>query len=138
MKKLLNRFEKLKNRLYMMYIAPRKEKEFVSEGEKIHYLVYKKRSRNLIVVFSAYNDNGPRYDYISSLSGMNASRLYIKDDFVAKTGNYYLGRNGNYNIEKAVFALIRQKKEEFGDIMQVYIRGDAAPAGRFRYVYRVK
>ncbi len=27
---------------------------------------------------------------------------------------------------------------EFGDIMQVYIRGDAAPAGRFRYVYRVK
>ena len=25
-----------------------------------------------------------------------------------------------------------------GDIMNVYVQGDAAPAGRFKFVYRVK
>ena len=103
---------RIKNRIYVQFIAPVIEKSFVYNGETIHYLHYKKKSDFLLVCFSAYNDNGPRYDYVTSLSKYPLNRLYIKDDFVEKTGNYYLGRNGNYSIEDAVFHLIEKIKEE--------------------------
>ena len=102
------------NVLYGKIVIPHIEKEmsFDDGREKLHYLFYKKKSDVLIVGFQAFNEKGARYNYVTPLMGSDANRLYIKDDFVEICGNYYLGRNNQYNIEKAVFELIDKIREE--------------------------
>ena len=102
------------NVVYGKFVIPRIEKEMVFDDgkEKLHYLYYKKKSDVLIVGFQAFHDKGARYNYVSPLAGIQANRLYIKDDFVERCGDYYLGRDNRYHIERAVFALIDKIKEE--------------------------
>ena len=116
LKQLKNTLGRVKARLYSKYLIPFAEKEMVFENgkERIHYLLYKKPGDALIIGFQAFNIKGARYNYVSPLSALNASRLYIKDDFVEMCGNYYLGRNGKYNIEKAVFEMIDSVIKETG------------------------
>ena len=114
MNNILSKLSRGKNQLYGKYIIPRIEREYLcrNDSEIIHYLFYKKKSPALIIGFQAYNIKGARYNYVTPLSSVNANRLYIKDDFVLPCGNYYLGRNNQFNIEKGVFDLIDQVVEE--------------------------
>ncbi len=107
---LHNLVSRVSNRLYARFIVPLREKTYRAEdGEKIHYLYYppkRKDKKVLIVVLQALHKDGPRYNYLATLSGVRAGRLYIKDDFFGKSGDYYLGRNGKFNIEADVRSLI--------------------------------
>ena len=102
--------EKTKARIYAKWIVSHIEKTFEAEEEKIHYLFYKK-TNILAVVFSAVDRRGPHYNYLSTLNGLPVSRLYIKDDFIP-SGDYYLGRNMTFNVEKAVVELIQKCADE--------------------------
>ena len=106
--------ERAWNKFYVTRIAPLREKSFPIESpDVIHYLFFpKKKSKALVVVLQAFHPEGARYNYVSTLQGINANRLYIKDDFTPHTGSFYLGRNGTYNIEAGVHRLIRQIAEQ--------------------------
>lgn len=69
----------------------------------------------LIIVFSAYNNEKPLYNYIRTLKTVKACRIYIKDDFASnKKGSYYLGEKGKHNVEKTVIELIRYQIKKKG------------------------
>lgn len=59
----------------------------------------------LIIVFSAFSNDKAKYNYINSLRFIDCNKLFILDDYGSK-GTYYLGKNGNLNIETSVMALI--------------------------------
>lgn len=100
-------FGRIWNRLYTICITPLKEKIYHYGPINLKYLFFKKKSEVLVVGFQACHKDGARYNYISTLKGFNVNRLYIKDDFAENhRGNYYLGCNGEYNVEKATMALI--------------------------------
>ncbi|WP_062320399.1 hypothetical protein [Halolactibacillus sp. JCM 19043] len=86
------------------------EKVFDSE-RKVKYLFQKsyKKSDELIIVFSAFHSKGtrPRYNYVRTLEGFNANKLFILDDFGAR-GSYYLCENRDFSIERSVSALIQE------------------------------
>ena len=106
--------EKLWNRFYVRYIVPHLEKTYRAEdGEELHYLLYRKpESRVLVVVLQAFHPDGHRYNYLATLTGIKANRLYIKDDFAPYTGNFYLGREGRFNQEADVHTLIQKIAEQ--------------------------
>lgn len=93
-----------------------KEKTYCANGTRIKYLLFKKQTNALVIVFSAYNEK-PLYNYVRSLKGIQATRLYIKDDFGAnKKGSYYLGEKGKNNVEETVYELINRQISEMGGI----------------------
>ncbi len=112
--KLGTTLERAWNKFYVSRIAPLREKSFPIESpDVIHYLFYpRKGSKTLVVILQAFHPDGARYNYVSTLQGISASRLYIKDDFTEHTGSFYLGRKGTYNIEEGVHRLIRKIAEE--------------------------
>ncbi|MGG7141917.1 accessory Sec system protein Asp2 [Clostridium nigeriense] len=59
----------------------------------------------LIIVFSAFSNDKPKYNYINTLSTYDCNKLYILDNYGSK-GTYYLGLNGDLEIETAVMSLI--------------------------------
>ena len=59
----------------------------------------------LIIVFSAFSDDKPKYNYMNTLSTYDCNKLYILDNYGSK-GTYYLGLNGSFEIETAVMSLI--------------------------------
>ena len=105
--------EKVKKKINKVMIerALRKERTYRSGiyDTDIHYLYFPEPSSDsLVIVFSAYNDNGPVYSYLSSLRKIHVNKLFIKDDFFPRTGNYYLGNKGRYNNESAVMEFIHK------------------------------
>lgn len=97
------------NRLYTAAVQRLREREFVSgEGQTLRYLYLPCRKSDVLVIgFQAFNDAGPRYNYVRTLGGCGVHRLLIKDDFGPRgLGNYYLGRDGDCQVERAVFQLI--------------------------------
>ena len=123
MNELLSKISRGKNQLYGKYVIPLIEKQYSFDDgrEQMHYLYYKKKSPVLIIGFQAFNAKGARYSYVTPLSSVKASRLYIKDDFVPGCGNYYLGRNNRYNIEEEVYHLIDRTLEETGAVRPIFI-----------------
>lgn len=59
----------------------------------------------LIIVFSAFSNDKPKYNYINTLSTYDCNKLYILDNYGTK-GTYYLGLNGGFEVETAVVSLI--------------------------------
>ncbi len=61
----------------------------------------------MIIGFQAFSDKGARYNYVRTIRDFDANRLYIKDDFGKNhRGNYYLGCNGKFSVERSVYELI--------------------------------
>lgn len=90
------------------------EKTFSYDGVKLKYLLYPGSNKTLIVGFQACSPT-PVYNYVRSLNCMDATRLYIKDDFARDhRGSYYLGTHGNGKVEKAVLALIDYIENKMG------------------------
>lgn len=65
----------------------------------------------LIIIFSAFSKGKPKYNYIKSLVSIDCNKLYILDDYGEK-GCYYLGLNGNLDIETSVMSLLSKIMRE--------------------------
>ena len=66
-----------------------------------------RKSDVLAIGFQACYDGGARYNYVRTIKECGINRLFIKDDFGPnRCGDYYLGCNGTYSVENAVFELI--------------------------------
>ncbi len=97
------------NKLYAMVIQPLHEKEFTaSNGQTLRYMFFKEKESDVLLIgFQACNDAGPRYNYVKTIRNCHVNSLFIKDDFgPGHFGDYYLGCNGTYSVEKAVFEMI--------------------------------
>ncbi|KRM21206.1 hypothetical protein FC90_GL001743 [Latilactobacillus graminis DSM 20719] len=86
---------------------------------KLHYILKKTSAVNapLIVIFSAFPRTGyeATYNYLKTLEGIPAHRLYILDRFGAqKRGTYYLANNGDFTLRSMVQELIRDIKIQVG------------------------
>lgn len=98
-----------------MFYAMLFEKKFDGEKCELKYLLFKKRkTKRLLIIFSSYPGalQKARYNYIISFARLRTSRLYILDDFgPQRKGAYYLGRNHDFYIEKAVYDLIETTRK---------------------------
>lgn len=89
------------------------EKKFKNEKifpstKNIRYVYEKAKIYNkekLIVVFSAFSNDVAKYNYINTLKVIDCNKLFILDDYGVK-GTYYLGLDGNLDIETSVASLI--------------------------------
>lgn len=90
--------------------------EQVFEDELKYLFFPNPGARRLIVVFQAINTR-QAYNYIGTLSGVDAHRLYIKDDYGSDPltrSSYYLGPNRSLTIADKVQRLIAQTRRECG------------------------
>lgn len=97
------------------------EKIEIFDKEKIHKSICNIRyyfepakifnKDKLIIVFSAFSKDKPKYNYIKSLISIDCNKLYILDDYGEK-GSYYLGLNGNLDIETSVMSLLSKIMRE--------------------------
>jgi hypothetical protein len=75
----------------------------------IKYLFYPRTGANkLVVVFQAINRN-PGYNYVKTLAGIHAHRLYIKDEYGEDPDtrtSYYLGKHRSFDVADKVQRLI--------------------------------
>lgn len=87
-----------------------REKVYTFGSAKLRYIFYPCRNSDaMVVVFSACTRPGipARYNYIRTLNGIHANRLYILDDGAEdRRGTYYLGAYPEFSTEKAVEKLI--------------------------------
>ncbi|MGL5352720.1 MAG: accessory Sec system protein Asp2 [Clostridium sp.] len=91
------------------------ENRDIFKNEKVHTsisnvrYVFKKsklsNSNKLIIIFSAFSIDIPKYNYISFFNTIDCNKLFILDDFGEK-GSYYLGVDGGLEIETSVMSLI--------------------------------
>ena len=99
---------KFKNRIYKF------------DDINLNYMFYKeKKSKNLVIVFSACTREGvkARYNYVRTLKNIKINKLFILDDFGCdKRGEYYLGEAPKYNVENAVKSLIDKYKNKYNRI----------------------
>jgi hypothetical protein len=74
------------------------------------------KSKTLIVVFSAFpgKDCPPVYNYLTTLSGIKANKLFLLDDVwnPVNVGSYYLGKDGDWYLEQDVLDLLQKIKAE--------------------------
>ena len=78
-----------------------------NDGTRIHYIFRRRKSKILLVIFSALNAEGPRYSYLSVARFLRVNQLFIRDDF-AGLGTYYLGPDKGNAVEMAVHDLIEK------------------------------
>lgn len=85
-------------------------------GDKLKYLYIDKKSKTqdtLMIVFSAFTGDVPRYNYFSSFKNMEIGQLYILDNFGYK-GSYYWMEDGSDEPESITLSLIRHIVEKYG------------------------
>ncbi|MGG7058103.1 hypothetical protein ACQPUZ_07365 [Clostridium tertium] len=102
-----------------------KGEKIFSSIHPIKYYFEKAKINNkskLIVVFSAFSNSDAKYNYISTLKICDCNKLFILDDF-GKKGTYYLGLNGNFDIESSVISLITyimsKNNIEFSNVVSI-------------------
>ena len=105
---------------------------YVFNNEKIHpslnpirYCFNKAKIRNkdkLLIVFSAFSQDKPKYNYMNILSYIDCNKLFILDDYGEK-GSYYLGLNGELDIETSTMSLIskimKENNIEFNNVISI-------------------
>lgn len=121
MKEKIDRYvEYGSTKLKMLY----KEKHLKSNGINLKYILEKNRnSKDLIVVFSGMPRPGmkARYNYMRTLKDVKVNKLFILDDFgFDGRGAYYLGKNRDFNIERAVLELIPKIKSDLSIEKTIY------------------
>lgn len=86
------------------------QKVFIHNDIKVKYMLKRmKESETIIIVFSACTRKGlkARYNYVRTLQGIKATRLYILDDYGADSrGSYYMGHDFKFDEEAATKVLI--------------------------------
>lgn len=102
--------KKLMRYYFQMQSRTKKKKHL-----KLHYILKKTRAKKapLIVIFSAFPRTGyeATYNYLRTLEGIPAHRLYILDRFGdQKRGTYYLANDGDFTLQSIVQELINDIK----------------------------
>lgn len=102
-------FTRISNKIYVTVVQPLAEHEFISGGgQSLRYMFFRCRKSDILAIgFQACYDGGARYNYVRTIKECGVNRLFIKDDFGPNhCGDYYLGCDGTYSVENAVFELI--------------------------------
>lgn len=92
-----------------------REKCFHIGDERVKYILQEnKKAEGLLVVFSGFSTDKPRYNYIRTLREVRkVNKLFILDDFgYQNRGSYYLMENGKDNVHKNCTALIKMIAEK--------------------------
>ena len=122
---IVNKANKVIDLLKTKYLMKFKQKKYIGNKYNINYLLEKNnRSKDLIIVFSSCTKIGQkaRYNYIRTLDKVKCNKLFILDDFgFDGRGAYYLGKDGDFIIEKEVFALIKKVIDEIKPKKEIYI-----------------
>ena len=93
------------------------QKKYHAYDVELKYILRKKDSDNLVVVFSSCTRRGlkARYNYMRTLKDIECNQLFILDDFAKDgRGSYYLGKDLQFNEEKATKELIRTVIQQVG------------------------
>lgn len=111
---MLNRvFGKLSKKIVRMHVKSR-EKTFRNLK---YYFKPCRNSKTLIVSFAGFPGKGVAagYNYVVKLKKIKANQLFLLDDIwnPVNIGSYYLGKDGDWYLEKDVTDLIRQMKEQY-------------------------
>lgn len=125
--------------------------KFIYQNERVHRSLKNIRyyfqsakvfnKNKLIVIFSAFSQSQPKYNYVKTLKTIDCNKLYILDDYGEK-GSYYLGLDGNFDIESSVMSLItnimKEKNILFNDVIAIGSSkgGSAAIYYGFKYNFR--
>ena len=84
---------------------------------KYYFSPYSK-SRTLIVSFAAFpgKGNSAGYNYVARLKGIKANKLFLLDDIwnPVNIGSYYLGKDGDWYLEKDVLDFLKQIEKQYG------------------------
>lgn len=115
---------RISNKIYVSIVQPLNEKEFKgSNSQTLRYMFFPyKKSDVLVIGFSACNSAGPRYNYVKTISDSGVNRLFVKDDFGPnRLGDYYLGCQGTYSVEKATYELIEKYRKKTNAKKLVFI-----------------
>lgn len=121
-----NTFLKIAKVILLIYIKTN-QKTFGDGYQRIKYLLSGSRSRELVVIFSAFPDKNRKasYNMINTLWNVKINKLFILDDFgYEKRGSCYLGENGNFFIISHVIQLIEKVKMK-NKILKVYCVGSS-------------
>jgi len=116
--------KKMIRRYYFISYTWLMRRSFRSNGRKVHFIHKSKPTDTLLVVLSAFTPKGVkgRFNYISTLNKIPHSQLFILDRYgFDGRGAYYLGEQGDFDIEEAVKRLIQSKIEEYGYKKVVFI-----------------
>lgn len=87
-----------------------------SNGIDLIYMFDKsinKKSDGLIVVFSAFSNEKPEYNYVRSLRNVHINKLFILDNY-GPSGCYYLGKDNEFIVAHAVCELIEDILQKEG------------------------
>lgn len=95
-------FKKIKSLPFRIHIKLTQKKY---KG-RLKYLFYNNKSDTIIVVFSGFTGQTPRYNYVKSLSSYSIDRLYILDDF-GYMGSYYWYEDASNEPRKLTEGLLK-------------------------------
>lgn len=120
MNKINKLIDVLKTKAYMKF----KQKEYKGNKYNVKYILEKKNSDKLLIVFTACTKKGQkaRYNYIRTVEKYDYNKLFILDDFgFDNRGAYYLGKNKDFKIEEDVRNLIESVAKNLKIKEEVYI-----------------
>lgn len=120
MNKINKLIDVLKTKAYMKF----KQKEYKGNKYNVKYVLEKKNSDKLLIVFTACTKKGQkaRYNYIRTVEKYDYNKLFILDDFgFDNRGAYYLGKNKDFKIEEDVRNLIESVAKNLNIKEEVYI-----------------
>lgn len=107
-------YEYIVTKVKLIYL----QKTFTLEDVSLKYILKCiKESTDLIVIFSSCTRRGikARYNYMKTLEGIKANKLFILDDFASDhRGSYYLGKNFSFSEERTTLELIKHISKEIG------------------------
>lgn len=102
-----------------------KEKKMNFEGKTVKYILETSKNNNdLIVVFSGIPRQGlkARYNYMRTLEKIDANKLFILDDLgYDQRGGFYLGKNNDYFMVRAVLELVEKTKSDLSIDRTFYV-----------------
>ncbi|QIZ66044.1 accessory Sec system protein Asp2 [Geobacillus subterraneus] len=110
---------KVKNRLNIFYLMSRYEKVYDSGECSLRYMfIPEDESDKLLIIFSAFPaaNQSARYNYVTSFKNIKCNKLFILDNFGPnkRGGSYYLGKNRNFFVERAVNGLVSEIVSKLG------------------------
>lgn len=88
-----------------------RQKKYNYQGTSIHYISEECNSDTIVFVFSSCTRIGvkARYNYMRTLNKCNVNKMFILDDYGEDNrGVYYLGKNMDFHVERAVSKLIEK------------------------------
>lgn len=106
----------------------------------IRYIFEKSKLFNkdkLIIIFSAFSKDKPKYNYVNTLKCIDCNKLFILDDYGTK-GTYYIGLEGKFDIETSVISLITEIMAKHNITFKNIISAGSSKGGSAALYYGLK